>query len=89
MFGSGITVEGVPPVSAMFQLPGKPNAMLSVQSITSADCESENVPKQYEGLYFGYVGRIRDLLWKNRNSPDSGTRMHCRRLLHLIDKAME
>lgn len=48
-----------------------------------------NVPKQYEGLYFGYVGRIRDLLWKNRNSPDSGTRMHCRRLLHLIDKAME
>ena len=48
-----------------------------------------NVPRQYEGLYFGYVDRIRKLLWKNRNSADSGTRMHCRRLLHLIDKAME
>ena len=48
-----------------------------------------NVPEQHEGMYFGYVEKIRKVLYKNRNNPDRNTRMHCRRLLDILEKAME
>ena len=48
-----------------------------------------NVPEQHEGMYFGYVEKIRKVLYKNRNNPDRNTRMHCLRLLDILEKAME
>lgn len=48
-----------------------------------------NVPKQYEGLYFGCISRIYRVLYKNRNNADKKTRLHCRRLMKIIDDALE
>lgn len=47
------------------------------------------IPQQYEGVYFGYIGKIKNLLSRNRNHPDMETREHYRLLLHIIDKALE
>ena len=48
-----------------------------------------HLPKQYEGMYFGYVLKVKDLLEKRKNSGDETTRMHYRLMLHQISKALE
>jgi len=47
------------------------------------------IPQQYEGLYFGYIRKIRSLLGRCRNHPDPETREHYGLLLHIMDKALE